>query len=163
MIVPPVSIMPLVPVTAGRFVMTDTILFVVPLFAMGIFRRFGLLSLRSGLWTTIRDMPLRIYRSEGPIVTPESAVFTHLLQSARFSVTCCWVQRVGVFGHEAALLMHCLQGVHFISTRRRVQNVSFAGNNAAAFTHCRQSAQFSLACRWINANRSWPACSMARA
>ena len=38
MIVPPVTVMPLVPMTAGRFVMTDVILFVVPLFAVGVFR-----------------------------------------------------------------------------------------------------------------------------
>ena len=43
MIVPPVTVMPLVPMTAGRFVMTDVILFVAPLFAKGVFRRFGLL------------------------------------------------------------------------------------------------------------------------
>jgi hypothetical protein len=152
MIVPPVVVMPLVPVTAGRFVMTDTILFVVPLFAMSIFRRFGLLLLMSRLCITIRDMPLRIYRPERLIVSPESAVFTHLPQSARFSLTCCRVQRVSVLGREAALLMHCLQGAHLISTRRGVQYVSFAGNKPASLTHCRQCAQFSLACRWINCN-----------
>src|SRR5207302_9265912 len=39
MIVPPVSIMPLVPVTAKRFVKADRMLFfVVPFFAVGVFR-----------------------------------------------------------------------------------------------------------------------------
>ena len=70
MIVPPVSIMPLVPVTAGRFVMTDMILLVVPLFPVSVFRRFGLLPLRSSLWITVCDMPLRIYRRKGLIVSP---------------------------------------------------------------------------------------------
>ncbi len=88
MIVPPVTVMPLVPMTAGRFVMTDVILFVAPLFAMGVFRRFGLLPLRSRLWITICDMPLRVDRSERSIVSPESPVFVHLLQCARFSFTC---------------------------------------------------------------------------
>ena len=37
MIVSPVSIMPLVPVTAERFVMTDVILLVVPLFVRRVF------------------------------------------------------------------------------------------------------------------------------
>jgi hypothetical protein len=137
--------MPLVPVTAGRFVMTDVIL-LVALLAMGVFRRLGLLLLRSGLWITIRDMPLRIYRPERLIVSPESAVFTHPLQSAQFSLTCRRIERVSVLGREAALLMHCLQGAHFISTRRGVQNVSFAGNNPASLTHCRQRAHFSLSC-----------------
>ena len=88
MIVPPVTVMRLVPMTAERFVMTDVILFVAPLFAMGVFRRFGLLPLRSGLWITVCDVPLRIYRRESLIVSPESPVFTHLLQCARFSFTC---------------------------------------------------------------------------
>ena len=88
MIVPPVTVMPLVPMTAGRFVMADVILLVVPLFAVGVFRRFGLLPLRSGLWITVCDVPLRVDRSERSIVSPESPVFTHFLQSARFSFTC---------------------------------------------------------------------------
>ena len=68
MIVPPVSVMPLVPVTAERFVKADMILLVAPLFAVGVFRRFGLFALRPGLWITVRDMPLRIYRRECLIV-----------------------------------------------------------------------------------------------
>ena len=68
--------------TAGRFVMTDVILLVAPLFANGVFRRFGLLPLRSGLWITVIDLPLRVDRSERSIVSPESPVFAHLLQSA---------------------------------------------------------------------------------
>ena len=131
--------------------MTDTIL-LVALLAMGVFRRLGLLLLRSGLWIAIRDMPLRIYVRERLVVSPQSSVLMYLLQSARFSFACCWVQRVRALGHGAALLMYCLQGAHFISTRRGVQNVSFAGNNPASLTHCRQRAQFSLACRWINCN-----------
>src|SRR4029077_5718101 len=68
MIVPPVSIMPLVPVTAGRFVMADVILLVVPLFPVSVFRWFGPLPLRSGLWVTVCDMPLGVDRSERSIV-----------------------------------------------------------------------------------------------
>jgi hypothetical protein len=82
MIVPPVTVMPLVPMTAGRFVMTDVILLVAPLFAVAVFRRFGLLPLRSGLWIAVFDKPLRIYRSERSIISPESPVSMHLLQSA---------------------------------------------------------------------------------
>src|SRR5258708_31397416 len=88
MIVPPVTVMGLVPVTTECFVKAGTILFVAPLFAVGVFRRFGLLPLRSRLWITICDTPLRVDRTERSIVSPESPVFAHPLPTAPFSFTC---------------------------------------------------------------------------
>src|SRR5215471_11139174 len=86
MIVPPVTIMPLVPVTPERIVKAGPVLFVVPFFAVAVFRPVGLLLLRSGLWIAVFDMPLRIYRRQSVIVGPERAPFTNSLQRAQFSV-----------------------------------------------------------------------------
>ena len=48
-------------------------------FCHWLFRRFRLLPLRSRLWITVCDMPLRIYRRERSIVIPGVRAF---LQSA---------------------------------------------------------------------------------
>src|SRR5438552_2927387 len=72
MIVPPVAVMPLVPVTAERFVMADAILFVLPLFVRRRFWRFLPVPLRSRLWIAVCGMPLRVDRRERSIVNPKS-------------------------------------------------------------------------------------------
>src|SRR5262245_25513690 len=77
MIVPPVTIMPLVPVTPERIVKAGPVLFVVPFFAVAVFRPVGLLLLRSGLWIAVFDMPFRIYHRQSVIVGPERAPSTH--------------------------------------------------------------------------------------
>src|SRR5262245_61732380 len=107
MIVPPVSVMPLVPMTSERFVKADMIFFVVPLFAGGFFRCFGLLLRGPGLWIAVCDMPLRIYRRESLIVNPERAPFTQCLQRARFTVAPRCIEHVRLPGHEAAAFTHC--------------------------------------------------------
>src|SRR4030095_14607753 len=95
-----------VPVTAERFVKADMILFVVPLFAVGVFRRFGLLPLRSDLWIAVCDMPLRIYRRKGLIVTAERAWFMNCPQRTRFTVAPRCVRHVRLWGHETAMFTH---------------------------------------------------------
>ena len=134
MIVPPVSIMPLVPVTAERFVKADMILCVVPLFAVGVFRRFGLPPLRSGLWITVCDMPLRIYRRERLIVSPRTCG-VHALFSLRVSVHAELHRGCSSARLRSRGVLHRRQCAEFIFTCRWIQNVSFPGNNAASLTH----------------------------
>src|SRR5207247_132250 len=77
MIVPPISVMPLVPVTTERFVKADIVLLVVRFFGGRVLQRFVRFRLRRRRGLVSRNMPLRIYRRERLILRRDSTAFMH--------------------------------------------------------------------------------------
>jgi hypothetical protein len=97
MIVPPIAVMPLVPVTAERFVMADTILFLVPFLSRLVIWRFVCARLTLVRRIVSSHVPLRIHvspdvslrvnRGQGSVLTFQALPCTHRGQAAQFLLT----------------------------------------------------------------------------
>src|SRR5438874_7243322 len=77
MIVPPVSVMPLVPVTTERLVKADIVLLVVRFLRLRVFERLVHFRLRCRRGIVSRNMLLRNYRRERSILSPDFTAFMH--------------------------------------------------------------------------------------
>ena len=72
--------------TYGDAVGITVTLIILVFLAYYLLRGLRLLWLRSGLWITIFDMPLRIYGRNGVIVRPERARLVQCFQRAQFGI-----------------------------------------------------------------------------
>jgi hypothetical protein len=114
MIVPPVVIMPLVPVTAKRIAITDTISFVVAFFARRVFWWLARFDLRSRRRIRGRDMPRSICCCRRSIVSPKAALFGR-----------CWIEQIALPVYKTTSWTHCWQRTHFSLARSWIKSDRF--------------------------------------
>jgi hypothetical protein len=92
MTVPPITIMPLAPMTAARIGIAGPII-VMPFCFRRVYRRAARLQLRSRRRIVGHHAPLSIYRPDGSILSSNGTPLTHCCQSAQLDLMRRWINR----------------------------------------------------------------------
>src|ERR1051326_676190 len=132
MTVPPVSIVPLGPVTAECLVKADLILLVVRLLRLRVFQRFVhfRLTCRRGIRS---NMLLRIDRRECSILSRKSRAFMHRGYRAQFGFTGRWIQADRLSNSQGTMFAHRRQRAQFSLPYRRIKrNRALVADSRAA-------------------------------